>query len=692
MNFLNGALLSGLVPLVALPLVIHLLNRKFPKLFAFSSVRHIRETIARRSKLFTWRHWILMLLRMAFLLLLLLAFLKPAIPKFGSSAQDTGSRHILLLVDHSLSMEYKGEGVTSRQRAVAEAEKVLKTLGAEDFVNVVAVDQNPSTCFVEFSRNHAEARQFLANIRPGLTRADFNAANAIAARVMLKGLSRPEIYYVSDFQRKNWANIDFTALPAAARLFFIDVSAGKRENRAILGASINQAEVLAGDTVLLEVSVGNFTSRLLQDPLTVTVDKQSTFEKELFVPPWSVGKVTLPVTPGAPGAHLCEIKLPPDDLPQDDQFHITIPVLEKEEVLIVSDDPNPEKDAVYFLKTALNPYEKLQGSLLPRNIKSGEMTAAQLASAKKVFLTRAGSLSDAACVDLAKFIFNGGGVIYFLDGKSDAGNLARLEKAMGSGTMPIRLADKRVAENVSAGVQVIKGDFKSKYLKLFRGSTRQDLALLEFYDFYHASSTGPGNVLLTYSDETPAMASVGHGLGTMLLLNFSVSEFSSNLARQKIFPAWIQEMVKALSSDEPPPEAYVVGDTIQTEVWRSDLRESGFMSPSDRPVDIKREPLGERYGITFTPMELGFYTLRSSRGLYSFGVNPSPDESDLRQVDKQLLPDSVKEGQQAHFIAGQDDYENLVQGRPVFHYFVVAGLIILSLELGFQLWLKRWAA
>ncbi|HWY75072.1 MAG TPA: BatA domain-containing protein, partial [Verrucomicrobiae bacterium] len=167
MNFLNGALLSGLVPLVALPLVIHLLNRKFPKLFAFSSVRHIRETIARRSKLFTWRHWILMLLRMAFLLLLLLAFLKPAIPKFGSSAQDTGSRHILLLVDHSLSMEYKGEGVTSRQRAVAEAEKVLKTLGAEDYVNVVAVDQNPSTCFVEFSRNHAEARQFLANIRPG---------------------------------------------------------------------------------------------------------------------------------------------------------------------------------------------------------------------------------------------------------------------------------------------------------------------------------------------------------------------------------------------------------------------------------------------------------------------------------------------------------------------------------------------
>src|SRR5581483_2665358 len=97
---------------------IHLLNRKFPKLFAFSSVRHIRETIARRSKLFTWRHWSLMLLRTAFLLLLLLAVLKPAIPKFGSAAHGKGRRHALLRLDPSLSTEYKGEGTTSRPRAV----------------------------------------------------------------------------------------------------------------------------------------------------------------------------------------------------------------------------------------------------------------------------------------------------------------------------------------------------------------------------------------------------------------------------------------------------------------------------------------------------------------------------------------------------------------------------------------------
>ena len=114
-------------------------------------------------------------------------------------------------------------------------------------------------------------------------------------------------------------------------------------------------------------------------------------------------------------------------------FYLTIPVLEKEEVLIVSDDPKPDKDAVYFLKTALNPYENLQGSLLPRHIDSSEVSAAQLASAKKLFLTRAGPLGDEACAAVAKFLFNGGGIIYFLDGKSDAKNLQRVGKGDGAG-------------------------------------------------------------------------------------------------------------------------------------------------------------------------------------------------------------------------------------------------------------------
>ncbi|MEA3209613.1 MAG: hypothetical protein QOE70_2670 [Chthoniobacter sp.] len=693
MSFLNSALLPGLLVLTGLPLLIHLLNLQFPRLFEFSSVKHIRETIAQRSRIFRWRHLILLLLRTVFLALLLFAFLRPLLPRFGSAADSQAGRSVILIIDHSLSMEHKGGGVSSRQRAESEADKIFTTLGADDTVNVILAGQTPKACFVELSRNHAEAQRFVAEARPGLTRADFSQATALAARLLAKGTPRPEIYYLSDFQRRNWANVDFTAVPPEARLFFVDVAPPVRDNRAILGASINQAQILAGDTVTLEVEVGNFRDEALRESLKVVLDAKVSFEKEVSVAPWSTTKVTLPVPPGGPGLHLCEISLPPDDLVQDDHFFLTIPVMEKEGILIVSDTPEPGQDAALFLKTALNPYEDLAGSLLPEQAAAAGVTSARLAAVKKVFFTHTGILNEAAAKLIADFVFHGGGVVYFLDGDHDAENFRAIEQAMATTPLPLRLGKRRVAKNVgTAAQQIIKGDFKSRYLRLFRGAMRQNLALLEFYDLYDAAATGSGNILLTYADDTPAMAAVNHGLGTLLALNFSVSEFSSNLARQRIFPAWMQEIVKNLTSDEPLPTSSLVGALVTDEIWKSELKENAVRKPSGEPFEVKTEAMGERLGISFTPDELGFYTLRGAKLLHAYGVNPSPDESDLRPIDRALLPEQLGEqGQKGYFVEGREDFEDLVLGKPVFHWFILGAVMLLVAELLFQLFIRRAA-
>jgi hypothetical protein len=692
MSFLNSALLPGLVLLAGLPLLIHLLNLQFPRLFEFSSVKHIRETIAQRSRIFRWRHLLLLLLRTLFLILLLLAFLKPLLPRYGSAADQKAGRAVLIVLDHSLSMEHKGGGVSSRQRAEAETDKILATLGADDTVNVIAAGQGAKSCFFEFSRNYAEAKRFVTELKAGLGRTDFTQANKVAARLLAKDASHPEIYYLSDFQRRNWANVDFTALPPSARLFFVDVAPPKPDNRAILGASINQSQVLAGDTVTLEIEIGNYRDQPMQEPLKVVLDARTSFEKDVSVAPWSTAKVTLPVPPGGPGLHLCEISLAPDDLALDDHFFLTIPVMEKEGILIVSDVPDPQKDAVLFLKTALNPYDNLAGSLLPEHVPAAGVTSAKLAAVRKIFFTRAGRLNDAAAKLVADFIFHGGGVVYFLDGENDAANLTAMEKAMAA-PLPLKLGNRRVAKNVGTGAQqIIKGDFKSRYLRLFRGANRQNLALLEFYDLYDAGATGAGNVLLTYADDTPAMASLNHGLGTILFLNFSVGEFSSNLARQRIFPAWMQEIVKNITSDEPLPSSSLLGEPIADEVWKSELDKAPLRKPSGELLEVKAEPLGERVGLSFVPEELGFYLMRGGKLLHAYAVNPPPDESDLRPIDRALLPEQLGEkGQKGFFIAGREDFEDLILGKPIFHWFVLAAVAFLVFELAFQFYLQRAA-
>jgi hypothetical protein len=688
MSFLSPELLAVLVPVVGLPLILHLLNRGFPLRFQFPSIELIQATMARRSKLHQWRHWILLLLRTVFLLLLLLAFLQPFLRRLGANPANPAGRQVLIIFDHSLSMEDHGDGPASRDRAVHEAVRLIDSLGAEDTVNILLADPDLTTSFVSFSGDFAGAKRFVYQLKPGLGRADINLANAAAAR-LIGPSARPEIYYLSDFTRKKWANANFRMLPPAAKLFFVEVGPARRDNHAILDARPAQMQMLAGDTVPLEVSVGNFSPEPFAGRVTVTLDKKYSFDQEVSLAAWSEAKVTVPVSVGGPGAHLCEVRLPPDALEYDDQFYLTLSVLEKEEVVIVSDNPDERRSGAYFLKTALNPFENESGSLLPRIISSGELSAARLAGVQKVIFSQVNRLNPGAGDATAKFLFQGGGLVYFLDGQADAENLAALEKILGAGTLPLRLARHNVATNVAAGAQqIVRGDFKSPYLKLFAGNSRQDLALLEFYDYYQAGATGAGDVLLEYGDGSPAMASLHYGLGTALLLNFSAGEFSSNLARQRVFPAWMQDLMKTLSTTEPPPSAYTVGEVVQAEIWRREMR-TDVIGPGGKVANTRRELSGERCHLEFKPDQAGFYTLGAPRPAYAFGINPATDQSDLRPMDKNLLPTEFSDHHEARVLAGADDYDTLAHGRPIFHYLIFAALGFLVLESGFQYLIRR---
>lgn len=695
MQFLNPGLWLALLPLLAAPVIIHFLNKRFPQRFLFPTVEHLARSAAERSRIHRWRHRILALLRTLLLLVLLLAFLQPVLRRFDPAAEAAGpnKRRVLLLVDHSLSMEYQEAGVTARRRAIIEAEKILATLSAEDEVNVIAVGASPSICFDNFAANLPEARRFLSALPAAATRADYTAANLAASRLLARGEGRAELYYLSDFQRRNWAQVDFQSVAEKARLFFVDVASASPSNHGILSVALGQARALAGDQVPLEVTVGNFSPEPFNSVVTARVDRRQQVEQPIVVAPWSSARVTIPVPAGSPGLHLCDVSLPADNLALDDSWGLVLSVAEKEEILTVSSQPDAAKPPVRFLHAALNPFPDQAGSLLPRHVDSENLNAAALAGAGKIFLTGCGPLSGEACEALAAFLFRGGGVVWFLDDARDTDNLRRLQGALGSTKLPLTVGPLRQTANVSSGArQIASGEFKSPLLRLFRGTLRQDLGLLEIYDFHAASATGAGSVLLRFDDETPAMASVEHGLGTLVLMNFSVNELSSNLARQRIFPAWVQELVKRLDATEPSPPAFTIGSVISGEVWRADLRRQPITSPSGRVLDVRQEPRGERALISFAAEELGFYALADGRIKYAYAVNPDPEESDLRAVDRAHLPVSgdAEKGREG-FLDNQADYEEIARGRPIAHWFLLAAAGLLFVELLFQLWFRRLA-
>jgi hypothetical protein len=685
MHFLNASLLWPVLPLVGVPLLIHWLNRRFPKKFLFSSIEEIRRTMAGRSRVFRWRHLLMLALRTLALAALLAAFLKPVVTRRAPATGET--RNVILMVDHSLSMAHNEGGSTARARAAAEARRLLDSLDADFRFNLIRVDHAPAAAFTGFSTNKAAALEFLENSPPPLTHADIRAANRLAATIAAEAAGPLDVYYFSDFQRRNWADVDFHSLPSGARLFFVSATSDpRRANRSIAALDLGPGAVIAGGEAQVRARVANHSPEPWTGTMQAGFGPAHMRERELTLAPWAEADVTLPVPVPAGGLLRLTAALPPDALPADDTRHLVVRVRDREEVVILTGGGIPEGIPApsLFLTTAVNPFDGERGIYQSKQLEPAALTPAALATSSRVIATRLPALTDEQAATLATFLRAGGGAILFLDGDADAGNLEKLATHAGD-AMPLALTRRLDSTHLPGGaMRVASGDFRSRFLRLFDGERRQNLALLEFYDLHHAAHTGAGTILLSYADGTPALAETTIGLGTLLICNFSVAEASSNMARQRLFPAWIHEMLLQMShTGTAAMEPFRVGDTITGETWTAEGIGRELTGPDGSPVRARTDPSGERIRITFTATRPGFHRLTGGDGqdLLAFAVNPDADQSDLRTIDPGVLPDRAggTHADAAH-VGASGNYHHLLRGRPAFHWFVLAALAFLMIE------------
>ena len=184
MTFTAASALWGWLALAALPFLIHWLSRRTPKRFFFSSLDDLKKLIAGRSRLFKWRHFFFLLIRSLALLALVLAFFRPVI---GVKDEDqTGRRHVILLIDQSLSMAHQDDNASTWKRAQLEAGKILRSLDPLDRVIPILVGRTPEAGFSQFTHNIAEVENFIGKAEPQAAQADFKAANLLAAQLAAK--------------------------------------------------------------------------------------------------------------------------------------------------------------------------------------------------------------------------------------------------------------------------------------------------------------------------------------------------------------------------------------------------------------------------------------------------------------------------------------------------------------------------
>src|SRR5262245_46806550 len=268
MTFLSPLLLWGTL-LGAIPLIIHLLNRRRFRRVEWAPMRYLKLTIQRNRRRIQLEQLLLLLLRISLPILLFLYLARPILNPTGLERWlGTGSRSSqVVLIDDSVSMGYTAGEVSAFVRAQQAATALLAALPRQDRCTVMTTSapRAPVLHEVEGTR-----REELATTVAGLPLSGTHAAwPAVLQGVdeVLKACTYPtrQLTILTDLRRSGWEN---TITEVARRwsegrvgVRIVDLGSDDVANVALETLVPTDRTILAGAPSLWEASIRNDSSR-----------------------------------------------------------------------------------------------------------------------------------------------------------------------------------------------------------------------------------------------------------------------------------------------------------------------------------------------------------------------------------------------------------------------------------------------
>ena len=239
MTFLQPYLL-WLLPFAALPVVIHLLNRMRFRTVHWAATKFLFSASRASTRYARLRQILLLACRVLALLAMVLAVARPLAGGWAGWMLSTSPDVVLILVDHSASMEARDAqtGVTRRQQALDQIAAAASAYGSRTrcvlFENVLRTPQEVA---------QPALLSHLPSLGPTDTAADMPALfDAAATWLAHNRVGLAEIWIASDLQGSNWQpdsprwhaiSERIAALPETVRVRLLAVSGRNAPNASV---------------------------------------------------------------------------------------------------------------------------------------------------------------------------------------------------------------------------------------------------------------------------------------------------------------------------------------------------------------------------------------------------------------------------------------------------------------------------
>ncbi len=677
LTFTSPLLLAGLAA-IAVPVLVHLVQRMERSGHAFPSLMFVSRTPfqARRRK--TLRDRFLLALRCLAIALLALAFAGPELtgsPLAGTPAAS--ARDTVVLIDRSYSMDQPARW----QAVIEEAGGRIDALAAGARMALVAFD-NAASLIAPLTDDRRLLRERLGELEPGGHGTRLAGGIDLAGRVLRESsIDDRRIVLISDLQRSALAAVDRLFLEQQIAFEISPVDAPVRTNAAVMSASLVPSEADGGGP-LLDIRIRSTgTDAFAGAEVAVEIDGRTTHRERLDLAAGEEQSLRVPVALALDRASAARIVLGEDELTADNEYHLMLMPDPPVEVALLTSAAGPgSTDPAVFLRQALQVASEPAIRVTNRESRAGQAPA--LTQVDVLIADDAALRDDAVRQGVQRFVRRGGGLLLLMADRNEPDM-----PGSASPGLPRGLGDLRRHADPGLDVALATNAGGHPVWERAGADIAAALAGTRIRLSRHIDPSG-GEVLARLGDGAPWLVERRVGAGGIIVMTSGLTRAWGNLALEPGFVPLLHELVRYLAQRPPVAAAHVLGDVI-------DLQRLAANSPGaadwQRYLDagggvVVDLPEGGRRRLTdgeplYRTRQAGVHEVHRAGGgapPLHFAVNADRSESLLASASASELTQRISRRPEPQ--AGALDARTPETRTPLGWYLLAAALALLWLE------------
>ncbi len=716
MTFLNPFILFGLAA-AAIPIVLHLLNIRKLRMIEFSSLTFLKELQKSTMRKVKLRQWLLLILRTLLILLVVLAFSRPAIKGSLAGLGTHAKTTMAIILDDTYSMSLHNERGIFLKQAQASALRLIDMMKEGDdaiFLRLSDLPQVIPQNETEPTHDIQRLREEVAQTTVSFKQRTIEDALRLAARLLRQSKNfNKEIYVLTDMQKSTVMNATRSQntqehlFDANAKLFVVPLSDKKFDNVGIDRVTIPSTLFQAGKPFTVEATVHNYGSANIANELaSVYLDGVRVMQKSISLGAGASAKVSFSLSPQRYGFISGMVKLDDDAFEADNSFYFSVYVPPHINVLLVSSHPQSSN----YIKLALTvPSSENKNAIIALHETSpAQLTTDAVMQSDAIILSDVAELSSIQATQLAEFISNRGGMLLFPGPSMNLQNYNTviLPKLGLPPMLPPKTGDKSSFlsfDKIDFDHPIFKGMFEENKSLIHQ---KQTIESPRIFTSVHFTSANSLQSIITLADGSPFVWEKKLGAGRIIGFSVGTNTSWSDFPVKGIFiPLLYQSLLYAGSTTDllSGENELFVGDpmTVQAAQFRRRAANRGTQSiqliapnknefllqPSTPSGNIGHGSIVFNIDQTTLP---GIYTLLEGRDtLGMIPVNVNPLESNGERATEEEFAAMAEQyglaGKSVTFIRNADILESSVlqtrYGVELWKYLLIAALIVAVIEM-----------